>query len=423
MLNEAHLLLPPGKDSNALRFARRSSRLTRDKLSFMTQDVSTVRKIGYLKTCGTPKTGTLNILFAALTVALAGCEGAKPAPPAPPPAPPPVVAEPAPAEPAEPQYVAEPGLKPQQRIERAVKLLERGATGQARAELEAYLAAIPNSKVAQDLVRQIDVPSSEYYPAASQEVTLGAGDSFSVLAQKYLGSYYQFYALAKYNGIAVPRDISAGRKIRIPLTTRAKQVFEAPPEAVPVAAAGAPTETETAPDLGADATAPAPSAVPSGWSLVSSLLAENKYEPAAQEIERSSRLDALTKDQRRLGISAYRNSADALATREPARASARLLQAGKWLAADHNDMAALEVLQRSTTLDPGNAAAKKTYADFRASLADSYHRDATAAFQQQDLDRAIALWEKVLEIDPSHKFAQANLNQARELKAKLEKLK
>lgn len=380
-----------------------------------------MRTIGYLSYPGKRNSPVRNLLLAALTIALAGCEGAKPAPPAPPPAPPPVVAEPAPAEPAEPQYVAEPGLKPQQRIERAVKLLEKGATGQARAELEAYLAAIPNSKVAQDLVRQIDVPSSEYYPATSREVTLGAGDSFSVLAQKYLGSYYQFYALAKYNGVAVPRDISAGRKIRIPLTTRAKQVFEAPPEAVPVAAAGAPTET--APDLSADATAPAPSAVPSGWSLVASLLAENKYEPAAQEIERSSRLDALTKEQRRLGISAYRNSADALAAKEPARASARLLQAGKWLAADHNDMAALEVLQRSTTLDPGNAAAQKTYADFRANLADSYHKDATAAFRQQDLDRAIALWEKVLEIDPSHKFAQANLNQARELKAKLEKLK
>lgn len=120
------------------------------------------------------------------------------------------------------QYVAEPGLKPQQRIERAIKHLEKGDAGQAKAELEAYLAVVPSSKVAQDLLRQIDVPSSEYYPAASRDITLGAGDSFSVLAQKYLGSYYQFYALAKYNGVAVPRDVSAGRKIHIPLTPPAR---------------------------------------------------------------------------------------------------------------------------------------------------------------------------------------------------------
>jgi tetratricopeptide (TPR) repeat protein len=375
-----------------------------------------VCEIGNLKICGDSQIDVRKLLLVALVVALAGCQSAKPAPAASP-APPPVVAEPAPAEPAAPQYVAEPGLKPQQRIERAVKLLEKGETGQARAELEAYLAAIPNSKVAQDLVRQIDVPSSEYYPATSREVTLGAGDSFSVLAQKYLGSYYQFYALAKYNGVAVPRDISAGRKIRIPLTPHARQVFEAPAEAAPAASAEAPAEA--APDTAT----PAPSAAPAGWTLVSTLIAENKYEAAAQEIERSSRLDALTREQRQLGVSAYRNSAEALASRDPSRASARLLQAGKWLATDHSDMAALDVLQRSAALDPGNAAAQKAYTDFRTNLADTYHKEASAAFRQQDLDRAIALWEKVLTIDPNHKFAQANLNQARELKAKLEKLK
>ncbi|MBI2784288.1 MAG: hypothetical protein HYX64_09525 [Gammaproteobacteria bacterium] len=327
-----------------------------------------------------------------------------------------------------PQYVAEPGLKPQQRIERAIKHLEKGEAGQAKAELEAYLAVVPSSKVAQDLLRQIDVPSSEYYPAASRDITLGAGDSFSVLAQKYLGSYYQFYALAKYNGIAVPRDVSAGRKIHIPLTPRARQVFEAPPESFPITGAAPGVISETVPgdtvsgDTAGEATGAASPAIPSGWSLVAGLIAEGKYEPAAQEIERSSRLDALTKEQRQLGISAYSNSADTLAAKDPARASARLLQVGKWQAADHNDAAALGTLQKSAALDPNNAAAQKAYADAKTNLADTYHKEASAAFRQQDLDRAITLWEKTLVIDPNHKFAQANLNQARELKAKLEKL-
>lgn len=386
-----------------------------------------MRTINNLKTnslkTSSPRIGGPVIFLAVLLVALAGCQTAKPVAVAPQPAPAPAVTEPTPQE-VTPQYVAEPGLKPQQRIERAIKHLEKGEAGQAKAELEAYLAVLPNSKVAQDLVRQIDAPASEYFPAASRDITLGTGDSFSVLAQKYLGSYYQFYALAKYNGVAVPRDVSAGRKIRIPLTPRARQVFEAPPESFPVTSPSPGMTAEPVPgETAGEAVAQPSPAVPSGWSLVAGLNAEGKYEPASQEIERSSRLDSLTKEQRQLGITAYRNSADALASKDPVRASARLLQVGKWQAADHNDAAALATLQRSAALDPNNAAAQKAYADARTNLADAYHKEASAAFRQQDLDRAIDLWEKTLAIDPNHKFAQANLNQARELKAKLEKLK
>lgn len=369
------------------------------------------------------KTDRPAIFLAVLLVTQAGCQTAKPVAVAPQPEPVVAVAQPEPQE-VTPQYLAEPGLKPQQRIERAIKHLEKGEAGQAKAELEAYLAAIPNSKVAQDLVRQIDTPANEYFPTDSRDITLAAGDSFSVLAQKYLGSYYQFYALAKYNGVAVPRDVSAGRKIRIPLTPRARQVFDAPPESFPVAnpSPGMTAEPVPGATAGEGDAKPSP-AVPSGWSLVAALNAEGDYEPAAQEIERSSRLDSLTKEQRQLGITAYRNSADALAAKDPARASARLLQVGKWQAADHNDDAALGTLQKSAALDPNNAAAQKTYAEFKTNLADTHHKEASAAFRQQDLDRAIALWEKALTVDPNHKFAQANLNQARELKAKLEKLK
>lgn len=215
-----------------------------------------------------------------------------------------------------------------------------------------------------------------------------------------------------------------GAKSASPCPPRARQVFEAPPESLPVSDPSSGITAETVPNstAGEGDARPDP-VVPSGWSLVAGLNAEGNYEPAAQEIERSSRLDSLTREQRQLGIAAYRNSADALAATDPARASARLLQAGKWLATDHNDDAALSTLQKSAALDPNNAAAQKTYAEFKTNLADTYHKEASAAFRQQHLDRAIALWEKALTIDPNHKFAQANLNQARELKAKLEKLK
>ena len=362
------------------------------------------------KIAGPGMAGQKKLLVGLLLLALAACQNAKPVAVAPQPEPLPVVA-PQPVEQA-PEYVAAPGLTPQQRIEVAIKHLERGEAGQAKAELETYLAAVPASKTAQDLIRQINAPAQEYYPAEARELTLNAGESLSVIAQKYLGSYYQFYALAKYNNIAAPRNISAGQKIRIPLTAYARKVFEAP---VLASDPGGTAPTAAPADGG-------PAANPSGWSLVSGLVAEGKYEDAAQEVERQGRPDSLDKEQRRLGVAAYRNSAAALTQSSPTRAAARLLQVGRWLAVDNDNAGALDAMQQSTALDPGNAAATKAHADLKAKIADMYHKDASIAFRQQELDRAITLWEKTLAIAPDHKYARASLNQALELKAKLEAL-
>jgi lipoprotein NlpI len=45
------------------------------------------------------------------------------------------------------------------------------------------------------------------------------------------------------------------------------------------------------------------------------------------------------------------------------------------------------------------------------------------AFQRQDLDGAIAAWDKVLALDPDHKDAQLNRAQALKLKENLKKLR
>ena len=52
-----------------------------------------------------------------------------------------------------------------------------------------------------------------------------------------------------------------------------------------------------------------------------------------------------------------------------------------------------------------------------------YYRNGVTALRRQDLDEAIASWDKVLAIDPSHKNAQVNKAQAVELKRNLEKLR
>lgn len=168
------------------------------------------------------------------------------------------VAEQQPVEP-----VAQPGLTPQERFREALRMLEDGQPRHARAELAAYLLEKPRSEVARDLLRQLDEDAEVYYPGSYREVTLASGESLSTLAQRYLGSVYQFYALAKYNGIAEPRRLRAGQILKVPLTETARASFavEDDPESLArevaaeaeALATGAAIQQEAAADAGPDA--------------------------------------------------------------------------------------------------------------------------------------------------------------------------
>ncbi len=61
--------------------------------------------------------------------------------------------------------------------------------------------------------------------------------------------------------------------------------------------------------------------------------------------------------------------------------------------------------------------------DTSRKLADVYYERGLVAFQHQDLNTAIADWDKVLAIDPNHKDAQLNRAQAVRLKNNLAKLR
>jgi tetratricopeptide (TPR) repeat protein len=66
------------------------------------------------------------------------------------------------------------------------------------------------------------------------------------------------------------------------------------------------------------------------------------------------------------------------------------------------------------TVMPGPRAEKE--------LADRYYKDGLIAFQRQDLDGAIAAWNKALTIDPGYKDAALNRAEALRLKANLKKM-
>jgi tetratricopeptide (TPR) repeat protein len=136
--------------------------------------------------------------------------------------------EPAPvAAQAPPPYETKLNLTSQQRFREVLSLLENGRPGPARAELLLYLQEKPKSAIGRDMMAQIDLPATEYFPEDYREIQLAPGQSLSTLAEAYLGSVYQFYALAKYNDIDKPRNLRTGQTLRIPLTEVSLEVFAA----------------------------------------------------------------------------------------------------------------------------------------------------------------------------------------------------
>ncbi|NND66061.1 MAG: LysM peptidoglycan-binding domain-containing protein [Halioglobus sp.] len=251
---------------------------------------------------------------------------------------------PEPAAPAAPAaYTPLANATAKQRFSEALTLLARGEPNAARAELALYLDQQPGSRVARDLLRQIDTPAAQYFPPDYEEVTLGSGDSLSSLSKQYLGSVYKFHALAKYNGIIEPQSLKLGQKIRIPLTDTAAKAFASGGAAPPAEA-----ESEAEPEM------PEPEMMPAAADPV---VADEPEPPIEEEPEPET------------------------AEPEAPRFSAK-------------ELAEIEAL----------------------------HKEALNAYRRQKLNKAIGLWDEVLELDPEHENARLYRSQAISLKKKLSNL-
>jgi len=112
-----------------------------------------------------------------------------------------------------------------EKVGKALALLEKGNAAVARKMLIDVLDRQPGDDVARSLVKQIDTDPKVLLGTESFGYISREGDSFSALAQRYLGNPTLFYALARYNGMAVPADLAKGTPLRIP----GRERREAPP--------------------------------------------------------------------------------------------------------------------------------------------------------------------------------------------------
>lgn len=366
---------------------------------------------------------------------------------------------PSPAEQNKVKYTAQEGLTAKQRFTRALKHLENGQEGRATAELEAYLKDVPGSTTAKRILDQITTDSDKYFPKNYFSLQLKSGESLSTLAKKYLGSALKFYALAKYNDISNPSRVDIGQTIKIPLTQLAKSVKTKGDKAL--AEANLNVETEVAnvgesevkveasseEDLAAiednqineqeqnevmldmqkiesDLLNAKPQVT--AKSLIANIVSQiesNDYSAAMESVTALKSFGEFDQHSRDLAIIALVGHGNALVGPDNILAAKRFADAGELGLINGDKLAALSHFKKSVKLDANNQRAKDDMLLLQQDITDKYHREASSAYRRQELDVAIAKWDKVLEIDPNHTNAKVYRAQATDLRERLKKLK
>lgn len=342
-------------------------------------------------------------------------------------------------------YTAEVGLTPRQRFTKALKNLENGEDGQALAELNAYLVAVPRSNSAKNIVAQITTDSSDYFPSEHFKINLTSGASLSTLAKRYLGSALKFYALAKYNNIDNPSRVNIGQEIKIPMTQLArsqrdkdnalehqKPISESADLAIAEEVEGAvenvedlveTTETPEAEPVLAEVIPVAPiETAESVLRELQELIQRNDYAAAIEKLTTLSTFGKLNEASTGLAVATYIGRAKEIAESDNILAAKYYVKAGHLNLQEERNFSAFENFKMATALDDNNEQAMEDMLVLQKEIADSHHREASSAFRRQELDLAIENWDKVLKVDPDHSSAKLYRAQAIELKEKLRKL-
>jgi len=305
----------------------------------------------------------LTAVAAAAAAIFAGCATPPPPPPAPKPAEP-VAEAPKPAAPAEPQLPpAQAKAEAQKLAISAIDMLQNGDEANARSTLEKATAMDPSNDLARKLLDQIKADAQAELGSTFFRYTVQRDDTLSKIAQAYMGDRFRFYILAKYNDISNPSKLAAGQVIKVP----GRQ-----PTTPPATAAGRPNAAPAAADA---APAVAPAAAPA---------AAPAPEPEA-----------------------------------PKKAASSLMQQGLDQQKSGNLEGAYATFSEVARNEPGNKDAVLQRDAVKVALIRRYDREATAAYQRQNLDLAIKKWDQVLELDPNYQKAKLERGRAVELQKKM----
>lgn len=134
-------------------------------------------------------------------------------------------------------------------LAQALSALEQGRFEQARETLARLVEADSESRVAANLLRQLDEPPASLLPGPYDEIEVAPGESLSAIAHRELGDPLLFVALARLNEIAVPNRVAVGTALRIPSDADMEESAEPPGDPIAGPAGRQPqAEPEPRPD-------------------------------------------------------------------------------------------------------------------------------------------------------------------------------
>jgi tetratricopeptide (TPR) repeat protein len=116
----------------------------------------------------------------------------------------------------------------QQLLRQALESLNDGDEEKARSELRETRELDPDNKQAACLMKGIMADPAAALGSQAHPYTVRRGESLWSIARRALGDGCEFWLLARYNNIKVPKQLGAGQVIRIP-----GKVALAPPRAAP----------------------------------------------------------------------------------------------------------------------------------------------------------------------------------------------
>ena len=338
-----------------------------------------------------------------------------------------------PDEPVEVPTAAE----PESDFARAIDLLQDGRLQEAESILSRLQEQRPASKVIGALLEQIRKPADALLPPPYRTVFVDPGQTLSEIAAEELGDPLMFVALARLNEIEVPERLAVGDTLRVPETVgEAGEVDEADEtEASPVPAPPEPERELSADDVETVAEYLVLSGQPgqarrmlidligqrdapmsSRRMLAALTLAEAERLRAAGAPDAAREVLAQT-----LEVLDDRESfADLIAMRQRLRVDA-LLEQARAAREQQNLLEAHEIARRAARLAPEDAVAGALAYELRQEIIDRYHNDALVAWRDRDVDRAIRLWQTLLDSVPDFEPAQVYLERAKQLRRRLDR--
>lgn len=101
-------------------------------------------------------------------------------------------------------------------LQQARVLLNDGEEDKARAELDCVHQLEADNKQLACLLRGINTDMSSAHAGDSTPYMVRPGETLGSIAQRFLGDSCEFYMLARFNKIKVPKQLSVGQTIRLP---------------------------------------------------------------------------------------------------------------------------------------------------------------------------------------------------------------